>query len=287
MEAMGHIDPELIAAADAPIPRRGRTRRLRPALIAACLCAALLGTAGAAQFFGVNVDLQTNSDHPGDNYTVTGGFAFFPVDSFPQQIQDMAAADKVAGRNFASWAELEEFLGRKLPSSTALASAQPGPQERFAGSERGTHILLHTYTADQGLVSIGAEGNYVLDGVWVQQSAQLYTDKMEQNYKEYGLEGEEFNGGVVMLYEEGSAMSQETYTTPGGLAATIVEVAPAPGAVRPTTDYNAHFSINGIQYHVTAQPYCVGMTGAEVAASDDPAHTLDVLKTVLDGFVLN
>jgi hypothetical protein len=29
------------------------------------------------------------------------------------------------------------------------------------------------------------------------------------------------------------------------------------------------------------------MTGAEVAASDDPAHTLDVLKTVLDGFVLN
>ena len=138
------------------------------------------------QFFGVNVDLQTNSDHPVNNYTVTGGFAFFPVDSFPQQIQD-----------------------------------------------------------------------------------------------------EEFNGGVVMLYEEGRAMSQETYTTPGGLTATIVEVAPAPGAVLPTTDYNAHFSINGIQYLVAAQPYCVGMTGAEVAASDDPAHTLDVLKTVLDGFVLN
>lgn len=76
------------------------------------------------QFFGVNVDLQTNSDHPVNNYTVTGGFAFFPVDSFPQQIQD-----------------------------------------------------------------------------------------------------EEFNGGVVMLYEEGRAMSQETYTTPGGLTATIVEVA--------------------------------------------------------------
>lgn len=266
--------------------KRRNARPLRPVLIAAVLCLALLGTAVAAQIFAVHVDLQTNPNHPGDNYTVTGGIAFFPVDSFSRQVQDLAVLHETTGKNFTSWAEMEEFLGWDLPCSTALDSARPGPSAKISGSKEATHILLHTYTADQGLVSIGAEGNYLLDGIWIGQSAQLYTDKMEQNYKEYGQEGEEFNGGLVMLYEKGSVMTEETYTTPGGLTATIVEVEPAPDAVGPTTDYNAHFSINGIQYSVSARFYAVGMTADDAAAADDPAHTLDVLKTVLDGFVL-
>lgn len=268
-----------------PVKRRG-VRFLRVGLIAAAVCLALVGTAVAAQVFEVRVDLQTNPDHPGNNYTVTGGIAFFPADSFPQQVHDVVALHETTGKNFKSWAELEEFLGRDLPNSTALDSAEPGPQARVSGSERGTNILLYVHTADQGLVSIGARGHYLLDGIWVQQSADLYTDKMEQNYKEYGQEGETFDGGIVMLYEEGATMTEETYTTPGGLTVTIVEVESAPDAVRPTTEYNAHFSINGIQYKVSATFYSVGMTTDEAAAKDDPAHTLEVLKQVLDGFVV-
>lgn len=271
--------------AQEPVKRRS-LRPLRTALIAACLCLALVGTAVAAQVFAVRVDLQTNPDHPGDNYTVTGGIAFFPADSFPQQVHDLAVLHETTGKNFTSWAELEEFLGRDLPSSTALDSAEPGPEARVSGSERGTNILLYVDTADQGLVAIGARGHYLLDGIWVQQSANLYTDKMEQNYKEYGQEGEEFEGGFIMLYENGATMTKETYTTPGGLTATIVEVKSAPDALRPATEYNAHFSIDGIQYKVSAAFYEVGMTAAEAAAKDDPAHTLSVLKQVLDGFVV-
>lgn len=273
-------------AGQRPLKRRG-FRPLRAALIAACLALALAGTAGAVQFFGVQVDLQTDPDHPGDNYTVKGGVAFFPVDGFPQQIQDLAVPHETTGRNFASWAEMEGFLGRSLPHSTVLDRADPGPLAKISGSDRATHILLHTNTADQGLYSIRMEGHYLLDGLWIQQSALLYTDKAEQNHREYGREGEEFKGGVVMLYEEGSVMTEETYTTPGGLTATIVGVAPAANAFRSTTDYNAHFSINGIQYSVIVRSYPVGMTAAEAAAADDPAHTLAVLKQVLDGFVLN
>lgn len=265
--------------------KRHSFRPLRAGLIAAAACAALLGTAGAVQFFGVRVDLRSNPDHPGDNYTVTGGVAFFPVDSFSQEVHDLAAPSGMTGKNFASWAELEEFLGRDLPGSAALESAKPGPHTKVAGSQgKSTHILLRTHTVDQGLATIGAEGSYLLDGVWIQQSAALYTDKMEKNYEEYGLEGEEFQGGIVMLYEKGSVVTEETYTTPGGLTATIVKVEPVPNGFRSTTDYNAHFSIDGIQYRVGATFYAVGMTAADAADADDPAHTLEVLKTVLDSF---
>ena len=62
-----------------------RLRPLRAALIAAALVVALLGTAGAAQFFGVQVNFQPEepSDVPGlGKYTVTGGVAYFPADIF-------------------------------------------------------------------------------------------------------------------------------------------------------------------------------------------------------------
>lgn len=263
-----------------------RFRPLRAGLIAAVLCLALAGTAVAVQVFEVRVDLQTNPVHPGDNYTVTGGIALFPVDGFPQQVQDLAVPHETTGQNFTSWAEAEEFLGRSLPRSTVLDSAEPGPRAKVSGSDRTSHIMLHTSTTDQGICSIGVEGHYLLDGLWVQQAALLYTDKAEQNHREYGREGEEFKGGVVMTYEEGGTMTEETYTTPGGLSATIVGVTPAPGSSHPTTDYNAHFSINGIQYSVLVRFYMVGRTPAEAAAADDPAHTLEVLKQVLDGFTV-
>ena len=284
-EAKERIMKNLMEENKRPVKVR-RFRPLRAGLVAAVLCLTLAGTAVAVQVFEVRVDLQTNPVHPGDNYTVTGGIAFFPVDGFPQQVQDLAVPHETTGQNFTSWAEAEEFLGRSLPHSTVLDSAEPGPRAKVSGSDRVGHILLHTSTADQGICSIGVEGHYLLDGLWVQQAALLYTDKAEQNHLEYGREGEEFKGGVVMIYEEGGTMTEETYTTPGGLTATIVGVTPAPGSSRPTTDYNAHFSINGIQYSVLVRFYMVGRTPAEAAAADDPAHTLEVLKQVLDGFTV-
>ena len=69
-----------------------RLRPLRAALIAAALVVALLGTAGAAQFFGVQVNFQPEepSDVPGlGKYTVTGGVAYFPADIFSQEVWEL------------------------------------------------------------------------------------------------------------------------------------------------------------------------------------------------------
>lgn len=264
--------------------RRRDVRPLRAGLIAACLCLALVCTAGAVQFLGARIDWQAKDPlRSGGSYGAKVDTARFPADSFPQQIQDMAEQGGLTGKNFKSWEELEEFLGRDLPDSAVLGSAKPGPRAVVSGAEKGgTNILLCVRTCKQGIFSIEATGHYVLDGIWVQQEARLYTDKAEENYKEAGLE---FDPGDILIYEDGGEMTDETYTTPSGLTATIVTVVLPERHGRSGTRYNAHFSISGIQYRVTASVYEAGMTGADAAAAEDPAHTLEVLKRVLDGFV--
>lgn len=260
--------------------KRKKMTPWRGAAIAACLCLALVGTAAALQFSGARIDWQV--EHPlasGSNYGAKVDIICFPADSFPQEIQDMAASGTLSGKNFKSWAELEEFLGRSLPHSTALDSAQPGPRATVSGSKNGTNILLCVSTCQEGIFSVNAAGHYVLDGIWVQQEARLYTDKAEENYQKAGLE---FDPGDVIMYEEGCEMTEETYTTPSGLTATIVRITPPGGGAKFVTEYNAHFSISGIQYRVTASTYTAGYSPATVP--EDPAHTLEVLKTVLDGF---
>lgn len=261
--------------------KKWNIRPLRMGLIAAALCAVLLGTAGAVQFFGARIDWQV--EHPlasGSNYGAKVDITCFPEDSFPQQVQDLAEQDRLAGKNFRSWAQLEEFLGRDLPDSTALESALPGPRALVSGGDKGgTNILLCISSCKEGIFSIEATGHYVLDGIWVEQEARLYTDKAEENYKKMD---EEFDPGDILTYEDGSEMTEETYITPSGLTVTIVGVTPPEGAAKFVAEYNAHFSINGIQYRVSAETYAVGHTRATVP--EDPAHTLEVLKTVLDGF---
>lgn len=259
--------------------KKWNIRPLRMGLIAAALCAALLGTAGAVQFFGARIDWQV--EHPlaeGSNYGAKVDVICFPEDSFPQQVRDLAKQDRLTGKNFKSWVKLEEFLGRDLPDSTALESALPGPHALVSG-RGGTNILLCISSCKEGIFSIEATGHYVLDGIWVEQEARLYTDKAEENYKKIG---KEFDPGDVLMYEDGSETTEEAYITPSGLTVTIVGVIPPEGAAKFVTEYNAHFSINGIQYRVSAETYAVGYTRETLP--EDPAHTLEVLKNVLDGF---
>jgi len=108
-------------------------RATRAGLIAAALCAALLGTAGAAQFLGIHINWQDDSWEGGKSYAVEGGVACFAADSFSQQVHDLAAPNRLTGKNFSSWAELEEFLGMDLPDSAVLESARPGPNATVEG----------------------------------------------------------------------------------------------------------------------------------------------------------
>ena len=254
---------------------------MRAALIAAALCGALIMTAGAVQFSGARINWQVEAPEApfvsGSNYSAKVEITCFPEDSFPQQVRDLAKQDSLVGKNFKSWTKLEEFLARDLPDSTALESAQPGPRAVISRAKGGTNILLCIRSCREGIFSLEATGHYILDGIWIEQEARLYTDKAEENYKKAGME---FDPEDILMYE-GGRMAEEIYTTPSGLTATIVSVTPSENSAKFVTEYNAHFSINGIQYRASAETDAVGYTPDTVP--ENPAHTL---KSVLDGFLL-
>ncbi len=70
LDLMNNLPADLVEEADVERPaKRRRPNIIRAGLIAACLCAALLGTAGAVQFLGARLAWQV--EHPeasGSNY---------------------------------------------------------------------------------------------------------------------------------------------------------------------------------------------------------------------------
>lgn len=115
MEAMNHIDPALVEGADrcGGEARRGKWRK--PALIAACLCLALAGTALAAELAGVRIawtgpDSEDWLKENGVAYTVENELAYFPLDSFSEEITALSSEvqDKTVSWPFASWDALED-----------------------------------------------------------------------------------------------------------------------------------------------------------------------------------
>lgn len=255
MDAMDHIDPALIAAADAPAPRRGRKGWVRYGLIAACLCLALAGTGFAvAELVGVRINWTPLSFWNKDGYTtytVEGGFTYLPADSFSPEVRELA--EQGGRKDFSSWDELEQFIGWDLLDSPERDASNPS-------------INLFAYANEQGLCSIIVDDIYPLDGVVVTCSTQIYTDNyFEGNYPEIFT-------SFATGFEEGSRITEAEYTAPSGLSAVIIE------AVGDTERRSAaHFSMGGVRYNLIAW-------ATELDDAGDPAA---VLKQVLDGFVLN
>ena len=129
MEAMNHIDPALIEAADRSTSTTKRTRRgwIRPAVIAACLCLVLAGTAAAHTWIaGFNAadfftdEIYENKSYQG--YTLWGGRKFFPLDELSQRALDTAAENPCAAiaLEVSNLDRLEAFSGLELPESLEL-----------------------------------------------------------------------------------------------------------------------------------------------------------------------
>lgn len=127
LEGLHDIDEDLIEAAETARPRG---RRLRPWLLAACVCLALAGTACAVgNLWGVRIgELSTEEDASG--YSVYGTVRTVPDAEFSQEVRDALqdnwdawlAKDETSKiisstlpgsvqRSFETWADGTEFLG--------------------------------------------------------------------------------------------------------------------------------------------------------------------------------
>ena len=107
MEAVGLVDPALVEQAAGPARRHSARRPLRTGLIAACLCAALLGSAWAANQIGgfrslkffedllLPAELSDDGEAWGeahyDGYTREGWIDFLALEDLPQGARGIAA----------------------------------------------------------------------------------------------------------------------------------------------------------------------------------------------------
>lgn len=293
LEAMEYIDPVLIESADRPLKKVRRGGWLRIAVIAACLCLVLAGTAVAWNSSRVRitwVDEESEEWLKENNvaYTIDHDYAYFPLDCFSDEVTEFTEelAHKLKGWAFKSHDKLEKFLGLEIWDNPVLDAAVPGPTTSLSGmKDKPTHILLMASYNGKGALSISTDASYVVDSIWVKADTQLYTDLMREDVETIAEYGGKPGPGIVTLGDYRiEADMEEVYTAASGLEATITRsVSAAKGAQQEIVSYLAHFDVNGIRFDVYARPYPVGVMWAEY--EDDPAHTLEVLKEVLDGFV--
>lgn len=98
---------------------RGGFRPLRAGLVAACLCLALVGTAGAMVYQAQVPRLEPNIDGKGrfDGYAVTGKLDTYPVSRFSDEFRE-AGEENPKGRVFREFNTFDEvcaYLGEGIP----------------------------------------------------------------------------------------------------------------------------------------------------------------------------
>lgn len=244
----------------APVKRRG-IRTLRTVLIAAALCAALIGTTVAAQYFGVRMVDGTGGDTDADVW-MEGGIAYYPVDSLSDELK--ALENEHAWLKFGSWQEAEDFIGIDLMNNPVLDASPPADYhlkivEEPYGIEVSGRFLISTSV---GLDYIRVQGCYEMGDVDINVEGFLYTERKTEMAADWD---ERFLG---MGFPEGTQTSRENYTAPNGLEAQVMAVERPSGH----DTYMAAFSLNGVPFIVKASSH----------NSLEEART--ALYRVLDGF---
>lgn len=255
-------------AAVVQTPKRKKTAAWRWGLAAACLCAALLGTAAAAQYLGVRIVDGPGGDE-GPNVWLAGGISYYPVDSLSEDVKELDDPFYV-GKSFNSWDEIEDFIGVDLMNNPVLDASpakcyschvrwRRGSQKKIVQQIQGRFLAI----GSGSLTSIKAIGCYEIGKVNIIVEGHLFTDRMAEGRGDWD---ERFMG---LSFSDEDQVCWEDYTTPSGLRAHILTVEYA----RFYTDTcEAVFSLNGIPYIIKAS------TGQGLTAARE------ALLQVLDGF---
>jgi len=133
---LSHIQPDLVEQAADPVGKRA-TRSMRIAVIAACLCVILVGTAFAVDEFYALFSRLFLSEN-GFTYEVSSTVTQYPMDSFSDALLEASenrGTLAVVKREFATWEEVRAFIGPGVDLTWPNAESWQG----------GYHVyLFHT-----------------------------------------------------------------------------------------------------------------------------------------------
>lgn len=279
LEVMSHIDPALVEEVELLKPRR-RTFRFRAAVIAACLCLALVGTGMAAVANGwIRVSNVFQAQRPDSvnndiksvaSVTVkVGGLTYIPWENFSQQAHDFVNSfmGLPGYKGFDSWKEAEEFLGLNIADNPVLETANPS--EFYIEYARGTtdsHNCIVGFdgrTDSPSLVTLSA--NYKIERETGGNDLSLSV------YASFGTvppETDEKDADFTFVNCEDVQI--ENYCTPSGVQAVIMT------AYNYQFDYTtcrASFQVNGIRFILHVFDF-----------DNIPEQTVATVKEVLDAF---
>lgn len=269
LEALGHIDPELIERMEVQKKRR-LPRPLRAGLIAACVCLALVGTVGAVM---VGFDFVGSFSQTG--YTVYGELTRYPMSAFSQEFQELTADPGISDVECRSVSELEALLGIDLYDNPVLDAADEQRSHRHIlsrgadGTVEKIRMMNFYYFVPAGRsrteLGNGEPDSDLVDMVQV----GLYTDL----YTEYE-QGELENDFYYPNRTTPDAMDREEYLTAQGLPVVILTFVSedSEGDIRVSRE--AHFIYRGMRWCITCSP---GRAGSQDQAEQ-------TLKDILDAF---
>lgn len=284
MNALNHIDPALIEAAD--LPAKGRKPRwVRMALTAACVCVALLGVVYAVEavagirFTGFYYDRRfewpDGKEGLYDGYRIYGGSEFLPVDSMPEEIMKIAQehAD-------------EDYISLKYSSlETAEASLGLNIQDNPVLDEMGKRYFYNTPDVKNAHCAMwmvpSADGPRAFDiyAFYSKQDSEngtVFIDVHEGLFTDLITNFSPEEAWSEMFFHTGAGFEQSEYVTPSGLEASIIRIDPSSeDDVHHWTLYRAYFSLNGVRFELEAK---------SVSEEENPEFALAVLQEVLDGF---
>ena len=271
-------------------PKR-RPRPLRTALIAACVCVAVVGTAVAAEvvggipisnfFTGLTHDeaiQQAIPDYQGNDTdeTTRSGYVVgrSGVGASLENISDEAVAlleespDRYVKLTFASWDEAEDFLGLEIHNNEVLS--QMNTEFHYTITPCSVRYG-YGYGGDDGVSFIQLSALYSQDVDVGDDWPREVTISVGADLFEHGEEQINY----VSTFPDGTIFTEETYVSPAGVEMNIVHAAPPDTQGNVSVVYHfAYFYVGGVQYSIYA------MAPAPV----DPEVAWSMLQEVLDAF---
>lgn len=253
LEVMDHIDPALVEEVELSESRKQRRPRFRAAVIAACVCLALVGTGAAAVANGwIKLsDITTRQINRRDGTTLSiatvkivfDGKTYVPWERFSQQCQDFPSSftGMPQYKGFASWDELEAFLGLNIMDNPVLDQAKPILHENrssLGGRTETGSCFAGFYGKLDEPYHVDLSAAYLFE---THDSIPLYVSLYTRIETE--PRGEQTTGRIFEKTGEGMiALMTETYVTPSGLETILI--------TSNIGDIEAYFQINGVVFNI-------------------------------------
>ena len=267
-DAMAYLDPQLIE--EAAVPAARSPRKLRPMLLAACLCLliaipvmAVTGSLLVENYYGSSIP-DNLSDQDLDAFFRAETADKVPVSAFsPDALQTAAEQGPGPGYyGFDTWAEAEAFLGVNILDSDLIDSSRSTPVELYdADGQIVLNDACHlTLVNNEDTLLYGVYLSYFFHkdgGGTIALQANAVTD---QNPNEN-------DSSIGVSYEDSDILEQtsEGYLTASGTEATIIRTRDSAG----TWDFDGWMLKNGFILRFTL-------------SSNHEEGGVDTIKALLD-----